>query len=210
MNSPACPAVRRVERIPQVDHLSEQLLRSPTAAVGLQQGGRKAGNGGTPVGGEAEQGGIDLLVAVAQGQDTFVGAVLVGVDFERQGDAVLLGDGQQAFHESGVERDLHPGDREAEPGGYFDLLAHVLDKLVLVQQPVAVDADVSVHGERGGDQPNLVDKIAEPANEVVVDPVREAAEAGESDDFEPRAEAFGRHFADQAIEVVLAGRGRPG
>ena len=83
-------------------------------------------------GGEAEQGGIELLVAVAQGQDTLVGAVLVGVDFEGQGDAVLLGHGQQAFHGVRGQRDLHPGDREAEPGGYFDLLAHVFDKLVMV------------------------------------------------------------------------------
>ena len=43
---------------------------------------------------------------------------------------------------------------------------HVLDQLVLVQQPVAVDADVGVDRERRGHQPDLGDEVAEPAGEA--------------------------------------------
>ena len=139
-----------------------------------------------------------------------MGAVLVGMDFEGQGDAVLLGHGQEAFHGVRRQRYLYPGDREPEPGGYLDLLPHVFDQLVVVHQPVTADPRVHVDCERGGYKVHFCDKIAELAHEVVIDPVREAAQAGEANDFKPRAETFGRHFADQAVEVVLPGVGRPG
>ena len=139
-----------------------------------------------------------------------MGAVLVGVDLEGQGDAVLLGHRQQAFHGVRRQRDLHPGNRETRAGGHLDLPPHVFDQLVVVHQPVTADPRVHVDCERGGDEVHFCDKIAELPHEAVIDPVREAAQAGESDDFQPRAEAFGRHFADQAVEVVLPGVGRPG
>ncbi len=72
-----------------------------------------------------------------------------------------------------------------------------------VEQAIAVDADVGVDGERGRDESDLGDEVAEPAGERVVDR-REAAEAREPDDLEARAVALGGDLADEALEVVLA------
>ena len=72
-----------------------------------------------------------------------------------------------------------------------------------------MDADVGVHGERGRHQPDLVDQVAEPAGERVLDR-REPAEAREPDDLETRAVALGGDLADQPLEVVLAAVERAG
>ena len=72
-----------------------------------------------------------------------------------------------------------------------------------------MDADVGVHGERRGDEPDLVDEVAEPAGEPVVD-LGEPAEAREPDDLQARAVALGRDLADQPLEVVLAAVERAG
>ena len=72
-----------------------------------------------------------------------------------------------------------------------------------------MDADIGVHGERGRDQADLVDQVAEPSRERVLD-LREAAETRESDDLEPRAVALGGDLSDQLFEVVLAAVERAG
>ena len=198
-----------VVRVPEVDDLAEQLLGRAAAAVGLDQRRGEAADGGAPVHREAEERRADLLVPVAQREDARVRRVLVGVHLEREGDAVRLGDGGEGLHRVGRDRDLHPRDREAELRGRLDLQRHVLDQLVLGEQAIAVDADVGVHGERRGHEPDLVDEVAEPAGERVLD-VREAAEAGEADDLQARAVALGGDLADQALEVVLAAVERAG
>ena len=194
---------RLVELVPQLHDLAEELLRCSAAAVGLQEGGRESDGRGAPVGGEAEERRPDLLVAVAQREDARVRGVLVGVHLEREGDAVALGDRREGLHRVRGDRDLHPGDREAELRRGLDLAPHVLDQLVLVQEPVAVDADVGVDREGGRHETDLGDEVAEPAGEGVVDR-REAAEAREADDLEARAVAVGRDLADEGFEVVLA------
>jgi hypothetical protein len=132
-----------------------------------------------------------------------VRCVLVGVHLEGQSHAVLLGYRRELLHRVGGDRDLHTRDREPELRGRLDLTTHVIDELVLAQHPIAMDADVGVDRERRGDEAGLVDEVAEPARERVVD-VGEPAEARESDDLEAGAVAVGRDLADEALEVVLA------
>jgi hypothetical protein len=135
--------------------------------------------------------------------------VLVGVHFEGESHPVLLCDGGERLHRVGLDRDLHTSDREAELGGSLDLQGHVVDELVLREQAIAMDADVGVHGERRGHEADLFYEVAEPARERVLDR-REAAEAGESDDFEPGSVPLGGDLADQPLEVVLAAVERAG
>ena len=99
-------------------------------------------------------------------EDARVRRVLVGVHLEREGHTVLLGDRREGLHRVGLDRDLHARDREAELRGRLDLQRHVLDQLVLGEQAIAVDADIGVHGERRGHEPDLVDEVAEPAREA--------------------------------------------
>ena len=139
----------------------------------------------------------------SQREDARVAGVLVGVHLECEGHAVLLGYGNELLHRVRSERDLHAGDREAQGRGRLDLAGHVGDQLVLVEQAIAVDADVCVHRERGRDQAELVDEAAEPVGECWLDR-GEPAEAGESDDLQARPEALGRDLADEPLEVVLA------